>query len=289
MNMQTHHSITQGLNRLCKQGTLESLKAYDNETSFTTNYAHSRYAFELACKFGHLNVVEWLINKPDIDSNVRLMWGQGFYEACQYGHLDIIQYILYSRRLFIHEGQVRSGLDTASTHKQPRVFRYLLSVCPQLKHHSACNLFKWTCINGSQECAEILLDMYPDIDITHNSHEAFKSSCKQLDVARWLQSLKPWLYKVNIIQPNFRDIYSDYDSDIEFDADLLEKFAKKHNVPAKTFIEPQFDLHINTPQEQAFYFKKYPLWLMSPNSPNKKSIFYRLPEAISKMIIKEWL
>ena len=258
MSMQTYHSIKQGLNHLCKQGTLESLKTYDNETSFTTNYAHSRYAFELACKFGHLDVVEWLINKPDIDSNVRLMWGQGFYEACQYGHLDIIQYILYSRRLFIHEGQIRSGLDTASTHKQPRVFRYLLSVCPQLKHHSACNLFKWTCINGSQECAEILLDMYPDIDITYNSHEAFRSSCKQLDVARWLQSLKPWLYKVNTND-------------------------------SKVVGLQVLDLHINTPQEQAFYFKKYPLWLMSPNSPNKKSIFYRLPEAISKMIIKEWL
>jgi hypothetical protein len=212
------------LDRLCKQESLECLTAYNNETSFTSNNSHALYAYEIACQFGRLDLVYWLINNSDKDN-----------------------------RYFNFEGWIHFGLDTASKHKQPKVFRYLLSVCPQINHVNLHTLFQWSCRDGSKECAEILLDMYPDIDITYNSHVVFRKSCKHLDVALWLQSLKPWLYKVSV---------------------------KNGKV---------VDLHVNTPQEQAFYYKKYPLWLMSSNSPNKKSIFYRLPEEISKMIIHEWL
>ena len=235
MNTQTRNCTTKFLNRLCKQGSLERLKAYDNETSFTSNYSSSIYVFEFACQFGHLDVVEWIINKPgnDNDNNDN----------------DILKKYRYAD----YVAQIHYGLNTAYTHNQPKVFRYLLSVCPRINPVNSYMLFRWSCRYGSQECAEILLDMYPDIDITYNSHVVFRKSCKHLDVALWLQSLKPWLYKVSV---------------------------KNGKV---------VDLHVNTPQEQAFYYKKYPLWLMSPNSPNKKSIFYRLPEEISKMIIHEWL
>jgi hypothetical protein len=69
--------------------------------------------------------------------------------------------------------------------------------------------FNIACERGHLEVAKLLLSVKPDIDISYDNNRVFrytcrKADCKYLKVAKWLQSLKPWLYVIEY------DIYGKY-------------------------------------------------------------------------------
>jgi hypothetical protein len=73
-------------------------------------------------------------------------------------------------------------------------------------------------------------------------------------VAQWLQSLKPHLYIIN------------YNDDGSY---------KGHYIRSK--------------EEARWEQRKYLVWLASDQSPNKKSLFYKIPQDVSRYIISQYL
>ena len=68
------------------------------------------------------------------------------------------------------------------------------------------DLFIDLCNKGYLDEAKELLKKYPDINISIYNDGAFRWACenKHLKVAKWLQSLKPYLYVIKY------DIYGNY-------------------------------------------------------------------------------
>ena len=96
----------------------------------------------------------------------------------------------------------------------------------------------------------------PNINISTKNEEAFRHACYKghLLVAQWLQSLKPNLYVINY---NDDGSYKDY--------------------------------YIRSKKEVLWEQRKTLLWLASDQSPNKKSLFYKIPQDVSRYIISQYL
>ena len=137
------------------------------------------------------------------------------------------------------------------------VAQWLLSVKPDI-NISACNecAFRYACSQCHLSVAQWLLSVKPDINISVYNEEVFRWTCSQghLKVGQWLQSLKPNLY---VIHYNNDGSYKDY--------------------------------YIRSKEEARWQQRKYLVWLASNESPNKKSLFYKIPQDVSRYIISNYL
>ena len=147
--------------------------------------------------------------------------------------------------------------------------------------------FYMLCKDGLLSEAKDLLRDNPDIDITAFDNMAFRAMCyickslyfklicgddnmsshyhnyykyfyskrynKYLEIAQWLESLKPNLYKI---------IYDDDGSYKDYFIDYKEILWQK---------------------------RKYPVWLASDQTPCKKNLFYKMPQDVSRYIIQKFL
>ena len=145
---------------LCSSGKLEEAKKFlkENPTIDPTakNDLYFRNALGCACRYGHLEVAQWLYQiNPEDDE-----WA--FQKAYINGHLDFAKWLL----------EVKPTIDISS-------------------HDDYA--FRWVCKYGNLELAQWLLKVKPDIDISANNEEAFRSACdnKHLEVAKWLLEVKP--------------------------------------------------------------------------------------------------
>jgi hypothetical protein len=133
----------------------------------------------------------------------------------------------------------------------------LLSVKPDINISANDEkAFLNACFSGYLLLAQWLLTIKPDIDISANYEEAFRYACCRghLLVAQWLQSLKPNLYVIL------------YNNDGSY---------KGHYIRSK--------------EEARWEQRKQLVWLASNESPNKKSLFYRIPQDVSRYIISQYL
>ena len=147
--------------------------------------------------------------------------------------------------------------------------------------------FYMLCKDGLLSEAKDLLRDNPDIDITAFDNMAFRATCyicgsshykhaniddsmtthyymhnmyfyykrykKYLEIAQWLESLKPNLYKI---------IYDDDGSYKDYLIDYKEILWQK---------------------------RKYPVWLASDQTPFKNNLFYKMPQDVSRYIIQTFL
>jgi hypothetical protein len=135
--------------------------------------------------------------------------------------------------------------------------QWLLSVKPDINISANDErAFRNACLKGHLSVAQWLLSVKPDINISANYECAFMYACVygRLLVAQWLQSLKPNLYVINY---NDDGSYKGY--------------------------------YIRSKEEARWEHRKYLVWLASNESPNKKSLFYRMPQDVSRYIISNYL
>lgn len=88
------HQLQAAFTSACRTGNLRTAKDiyYNNLTSFTpiNISANSEEAFNYACKYGHYDVVKWLLSvKPSID--IHANGDEALYFAKQYKYHKIIQ------------------------------------------------------------------------------------------------------------------------------------------------------------------------------------------------------
>lgn len=76
----------------CQEGFLERMLEY---VRFIIGKKLLHYGFSLACQYGHINIVQSLIEKNEINiHNINDEGYTGFYLACQNGHVDIIKLLI---------------------------------------------------------------------------------------------------------------------------------------------------------------------------------------------------
>ena len=101
-----------------------------------------------------------------------------------------------------------------------------------------------------------LLQIKPSINISEDNDYTFCRACAngKLEIAVWLQTLKPYLYKINY--------------------DINGKYVS---------------YYVRTKEEARWQQTKYLVWLSSLQSPNKQSIIYKLPNDVLRYIIQNFI
>ena len=107
-------SKSQQLWTACTEGNLDLVKLLlddpavnPNEESVNVNWAGPEKCdtpLHRACRFGHLQVAEFMIGHPKVDVNAGNA-GQAspFYLACQEGHLDVMSLLLNDKRVDVNK------------------------------------------------------------------------------------------------------------------------------------------------------------------------------------------
>jgi ankyrin repeat protein len=244
---------------------------------------YSRCVFTNVCSNGHLEVAKWLLqvlNKIARTTDLSMP----FYNTCLNGHLHVAQWLLQVSR---ERGQTSIVLsyDDVFYHvclglgSRLEVAKWLLQVADEIgkpiniSGHDAV-VFRYACTRGDLKFAKWLLhvanEMGQPINISANDDEAFLQSCSYghhsychgyghhsyhngySEVAKWLQSLKPYLYMI--------------------------QYSKDGRINS---------WRIMSKEESNWQRRKYLAWLASEHCPeqNKTNIFYKLPSDVSRLLI----
>ena len=180
-----------------------------------------------------------------------------FCYACKYGNLSVAQWLLSVKPNINISAKNEKAFLNACLKGHLLVAQWLLTVKLDINISAKDELaFCGTCFSGHLLVAQWLLTIKPDINISANDEEVFRNACTQghLLVAQWLLELKPNLYVINY---NNDGSYKDY--------------------------------YIRSKEEARWEQRKYLVWLASDQSPNKKSLFYKIPQDISRYIISNYL
>lgn len=209
--------------------------------------------FYNSCKSGDLKVAQHLLQVNPVIKNT-LNFSFALKCSCYYGHFKLAEWLLQVNSLPIdYETTFRDFCLTGCLEGA----KWLLQVNPYIDiSFQKESAFSSSCSLGHLDIAKWLLQVKPNIDISVLNEFAFCYSCinGHLNVAKWLQTLKPYLYVINY---NEDGSYKDY--------------------------------YIRSKEEERWQKRKYLIWLASDNSPNKKSILYKIPPDVSRYIISNFL
>lgn len=240
--------------------------------------AGSECAFRNACCYGQLNVAKWLLEVcPDIDISVYNEYA--FHNACVNGHLLVAQWLLQIKPTINISIWEDLTFSNACLNGHLLVAQWLLTVNPCINISKNNEyIFRRVCHYGQLNVAQWLLTVKPDINISAEHESAFRNTCdnafltdsrlninlkrtiirtplslQYLEIAKWLQSLKPYLYKIEYSTDNYNYYY------------------------------------ICSKEEERWQRRKQLVWLASDETPCKKNLFYRIPEDVSRYIIQMYL
>jgi hypothetical protein len=264
--------------RVCHRGKLNVAKWLLQINPDIDISAGSESAFRNACYYGHLSVAQWLLEVcPDIDMSVYNEYA--FHYACVNGHLLVAQWLLSVKPTINISILEDLTFSNACLSGHLLVAQWLLTVNPDINISKNNEyIFRRVCQYGQLNVAQWLLQVKPDINISAENESAFRNTCdnafltdsrlninlkrtiirtplslQHLEIAKWLQSLKPYLYKIEYSTDNYNYYY------------------------------------ICSKEEERWQRRKQLVWLASNDSPDKNNLFYRIPEDVSRYIIQMYL
>lgn len=152
-------------------------------------------------------------------------------------------------------------------------------------------VFRLACYKGDLEMAKWLLEVKPDIDMFAGTRHVFYTACfaGQLEIAKWLLELN-----LENISNEYKDSFcaACYNGHLDI-AKWLQSLVPSLFVIYYNNDGSYKNFYIRNEEEQTKYIlwekRKIPLWLASRNSPNKKSLIYKIPTDISRLIIEKFL
>lgn len=167
----------------CDNGNLIEAQTYYTDININKGFEH-------ACKYGHLNIVQWLHSLDDNMDNDRyeigLMW------ACRYGHLEMVKWLL---SLGVDNYDITEGLRLACINNHLNIVKLMYSLGIDITHdYVEGSPFLLACSYNNLEMAQWLQSIGADIHA--NREEAFNSACynEHLEIVQWL-----WQFEINLV------------------------------------------------------------------------------------------
>lgn len=196
------------LKRALKNNDILKVKACFNKVrNVNTSYQYCLSPLHLACKFGNLEVVKWLVEEKNADVNliiqkiVNTYYQSGrlasfrvaqenvaLHIACQAGNLDIVRYLLDKNANPIVKANYRSPIMIVVNKKRLDIFKCLVDkiiAAAQAGANIDLRLdINYVCKYGTLEMAQYLADRLNHTDIIYFAHRA--SSNNRLDIIKYL-------------------------------------------------------------------------------------------------------
>ena len=224
---------------------------------------------------------------------------------CSKGQLEKAQHYYYENSKMINNLRLEDCFQMSCSNGRLEIAKWIYSIHPNLDVHiwsdhafyRACeanylDLAKWlislkkshtiahyyeycstACASGHLELIKDIVEHIPNFNVSYKHHELFRiamsnrymnpdASVKYGYIVEWLHTIKPWVYNIR----HFREELSHYDDD-------YDGWVGIHY--------PELD----TIQERNWHMRKYVVYASSDAAPNKKTLIYKLPIELSRIVI----
>lgn len=160
--------------------------------------------FCICCEKGYEDIVEWLLKvKPTINININDNYS--FIIACENGHLNIAKFLYnFNNGYGIELKSFLYAFVLSLVEKHIKIAKWIYSIKPEiinLGEEEDClkEIFERICCKvGNLELAKWLYTILPTSNLEIWCDNNFIGACKKefVDIAEWLQSIKPEKYKL---------------------------------------------------------------------------------------------
>lgn len=136
--MKNQKALNEALYTACEEGNLSQVRQLltgdkgDKDSLVADIHAYDGSCLRCACKYGHLEIVQYLLASPDLKehADIHAYDDKALIWACNMGHLGVVKYLLASPDLKMHadiHAQSDYVLRFACKHGDVPMARYLLT------------------------------------------------------------------------------------------------------------------------------------------------------------------
>lgn len=187
----------------CSNGNLIQVRKYIK--SLKIEKLHLGQGLELACIFGHIKIVEYLLSSKELKEHAEIDYRKNIaiMKACKHGHLDIVKYLLESPKLKKHANIHITVSDMedypfmlAAEYNQDEIVKYLMELKdknkPDIKS-SEYGVVKEYLLKGNLEMFKYIVEK-EKIDIHLDNDYCFKFAVER----KHYQILNYLIFDLNI-------------------------------------------------------------------------------------------
>ena len=231
----------------CRANDLFLAKDIFYNDSLDLDEEYAEYAFQAACRRGHLNVMQWIYSvKPDV--NISAYHDAPFRIACANGHLDVSKWLLSVNPNINISTHEEDAFESACCEGHLHVAQWLLSVKPDIMVE---DIFESACYEGQLPVVQFLLSVKPNMRVREEIL-GFIAQENRVEMAKWLVSIHPYAYE------------------------LLLHLSHSNTSTIKHFTR-------RTVKDARWHQRKYAILMRQFSKP---TIFFQLPEDVSRFIVQ---
>jgi ankyrin repeat protein len=167
---------------------------------------HGYTALHLACRYGHLNVVDYLIQTCHVNVSTcespRVSGYNSLHIACIHGHYNVVEYLLQQNHIHVDtkDQQGNTSLHHACRGQYIEIVQYLIEVCHadvNVRNDHEATILHCVSMDGSLEILQYLMNQY---DLNVNVQD--KDGKTPLHLACELGQMKVVQYLIKEIRAN---------------------------------------------------------------------------------------
>lgn len=216
----------------CKKGIIEDVEFLLNYKEDTTLSSWKK-AFEIACESRQINLAKYIIGQRCVDIKYGHIFIKTFISACEFGHLDIVEWLVQvnpSIKQNIKSFQIAFRVACTFGHKE--IAEFLLTTNSNLRISSYFyGAFECACDNSHILIARWLYSLKPNIVDDYFNNVCKRNNLKRASLIRELNPIKysmqienntivNWKIINNYNLPLFTILYSLQDNKIDIESVL---------------------------------------------------------------------
>lgn len=227
---------------------------YELNSEIITNANHLWQLDEIlsnCTRQGNLSLMQWLLHTNPL-LNVSGNEDMNFVYACTNGRYEMAVWLLQYKPTINISTQNEYALTWSCYHGHYHIVSFLLEKNPMNVSIEDEKPFRFACERGHLNIAQLLLEKYPKINVHARLNYAFRLACfnEHTRVFQWLCDINPYLFDIT------------------------------YNNKGKILT-----YHIRSERQARWLRRRYAMWMASLQSPNEESIWFRLPDDVSRQCI----